>query len=260
MIGLELAPETIQDMRYGVSLAKLNEDSQVRYFEDERRTSSPEAKQFILSDNLLQKACDNFRALAETAFMEILRQCKEKTTASVDRRNWCRPQYIEKLKSIFEVVSEELFSEIDQQSHHYLEQIALDSMQTTWATLREDRMLGKSLSNGEVMPVKDELQLIASAQDTIKKYALDKAAIGCHEYWQKTYMNGSVNSKLQGYCNAVLVGWIDYRFMGEDLFHEALSETAKREIGMALKAITDLIKALANNYIDTLFVDFNHNE
>ena len=260
MTGLELAPETIQDMRYGVSLAKLNEDSQMRYFNDKRRTSSPQAKQFILSGDLLQDACDNFKDSAEVAFMEILCQCKEKTTASVDRRNWCRPQYTENLKSILASVTEELLSKIDQRSHHYLEQIALDSMQITWASQQEDEMLGKSLFNSDVMPVKDEHQLISSVQDTIKRYALDKAIIGNHDYWQKTYMNGSINSKLQAYCNAVLVGWIDYRFMGEDLFQEELSETAKREIGMALKAITDLIKALANNYIDTLFVDFNHNE
>ena len=258
MTGLDLAPETIQDMRYGVSLAKLNEGSQMRYFEDERRTSSPQAKQFILTGNLLQDACDNFKNSAESAFMEILCRCKEKTTASVDRRNWCRPQYTEKLKSIFAGVTEELLSEIDQRSHHYLEQIALDSMQITWASQQGDEMLGKSLSNGEVMPIKDVHQLIASVQDTIKRYALDKAIIGNHEYWQKTYMNGSINSKLQAYCNAVLVGWIDYHLWGEDLFQEEPSEKAKREIGLAMKAITDLIKALASNYIDTLFVNHNN--
>lgn len=260
MTGLDLAPETIQDMRYGVSLAKLNEGSQMRYFEDERRTSSPQAKQFILTRNLLKDACDNFKNSAESAFMEILCRCKEKTTASVDRRNWCRPQYTEKLKSIFAGVTEELLSEIDQRSHHYLEQIALDSMQITWASQQGDEMLGKSLSNGEVMPIKDEHQLIASVQDTIKRYALDKAIIGNHEYWQKTYMNGSINSKLQAYCNAVLVGWIDYHLWGEDLFQEEPSEKAKREIGLAMKAITDLIKALASNYIDTLFVNLNNKE
>lgn len=251
--AIALKSETYHDMRCGVSLVKLNKDSQGRYTEIEGCTSADDAKDVILQNGLVEMPCALFATKCRETCDEVIGRCRNETESGTDRRNWCRPKLLEPMKSFFDEMAETVLSEIDNRANHFVESLANNSLQTTWNELQNDEILGVVDADGDRMTESDTSLILSSAKDAVHAYAKDRMTTVSHEFWKESYMKESIENRLYEYCNAYLRGWIEYRIWQEDIFYDSLSDEATANINDKLDDVREMMRAIANNYVDMLF-------
>ncbi len=251
--AIALETETYHNMRCGVSLVKLNRDSQGRYAEVVSGKSADEAKDVILQNELIDIPCALFATKCKNMCDEVIARCRTETKSDTDRRNWCRPKLLEPMKVFFEETMETILTEIDHRTNNFVESLANNCLQTTWSELQNDKMLGIVEADGDTMTENDTSLILSSARDTIQKYAKNKMVIVGHEFWKENYIKESIENRLYRFCNAYLRGWIEYRFLKEDIIYDSLSDEAIGNIDAKLDDALEMMKAVACNYVDMLF-------
>lgn len=251
--AIALKPEAYHDMRCGVSLVKLNMDSQGRYAEGDGRLSADEAKDTVLQNELIDMSCARFATLCHEACDGVLDKCRKKTNCDTDRRDWCRPKLQKQIRSVFNDTLEDILTEIDHRAELFVEGRAENCLQAVWNELQNDEWVGITDAYGDHMS-KDETSLIlSSARDAVHNYAKNSMIAVSHEFWKKKYLKKSIDDRLQEYCEAFLRGWIEYHFFSEDIINECLSEDDEEYIEEALDEVLEMMKAVVSNYIDMLF-------
>lgn len=253
--AIALKPEAYHNMRCGVSLVKLNKDSQGRYADVDCCKSANEAKDVVLQDELVDMPCAIFATKCKEKCDEVIGMCRTETDSDTDRRNWCRPKLLEPMKAFFEETMETILAEIDQRTSLFVENLANNSLQTTWSELQNDKLLGVVDAGGDRMTESDTSLILSSARDAVHAYAKERMIAISHEFWKESYMKESIENRLYDYCNAYLKGWIEYRFWQEDIFYDSLSDEATANIDTKLDDVREMMRAIANNYVDMLFPD-----
>ena len=250
---IELSAASYHQMRCGISLACLKKECQEKLAECDALVSSAEAKKNMFFDSLIQDILNDFLKQCDTASHDVIQQCKLKTNSGVDKRNWCRPLYMEKLNGFFNNAVEELLSKVDEHSIQYIDEMAQICTDATWEKLKNDSTLGIHPEDGDSMSKEDTNIILSTARQAIKEYAKSKAIAGNHNFWQQNYLHESADKKLVDYCNAVLRGWIKYRFGKEDIINEKLDDSSQQSIRVAMEAVQAMITAIASNYVDILY-------
>lgn len=251
--AIALKPDAYHNMRCGVSLVKLNKDSIGRYADVDCCKSADEAKDVVLQDELVDMPCAIFATKCKEKCDEVIGMCRTETDSDTDRRNWCRPKLLEPMKAFFDETMETILAEIDQRTSLFVENLANNSLQTTWSELQNDKLLGVVDADGDRMSENDTSLILSSARDSVHAYAKNGMVNVSHEFWKESYMKESIENRLYEYCNAYLRGWIEYRFWQEDIIYDSLSDEATGNIDAKLDDVREMMKAVVSNYIDMLF-------